>query len=129
MKRNHMILGALVLSTTFLFNIPAVRAQAADNTKVNERDQPRKEVTADQQSETEKDRDITQRIRKAIENDKSLSTYAHNVKIIASGGIVTLKGPVKSEEEKKAVEQKATQIAGNGKIRSEIEIVPEKKKN
>jgi hyperosmotically inducible periplasmic protein len=54
--------------------------------------------------------------------DKSLSTYAHNVKVIAQNGMVTLKGPVKSEDEKQAVETKAAQIAGSDKVTSEIQI-------
>jgi osmotically-inducible protein OsmY len=101
-------------------------AQPADNTKINQRDRSQKELTADQQGETKQDREITQKIRRAIVNDKSLSTYAHNVKIITVGGMVTLKGPVKSEEEKRAIEEKATQIAGNEKIKSEIDIATKK---
>ena len=55
--------------------------------------------------------------------DKSLSTYAHNVKIVAQGGTVTLKGPVKSEEEKAAIEQKATQVAGSSaKIQNDLQV-------
>src|SRR5664279_4697415 len=112
-------------SAVFLVNIPgACLAQPADNTKINQRDRSQKELTADQQGETKQDREITQKIRRAIVNDKSLSTYAHNVKIITVGGMVTLKGPVRSEEEKKAVEEKAAQIAGNGNIKSEIGIAP-----
>jgi osmotically-inducible protein OsmY len=65
---------------------------------------------------------LTQQIRKAIANDKSLSTYAHNVKVITQNGTVTLKGPVKSEEEKKAVEAKAAEIAGEQKVTSQLEI-------
>jgi len=38
------------------------------------------------------DRDITQQIRKSIVADKSLFTYAHNVKVITQNGMVTLKG-------------------------------------
>ena len=55
-------------------------------------------------------------------NDKSLSTYAHNVKIITQEGQVTLKGPVRSEDEKKAVEQKAADIAGENKVNSELDV-------
>ena len=114
-------------SAVFIVNIPgACLAQPADNTKINQRDRSQKELTADQQGETKQDREITQKIRRALVNDKSLSTYAHNVKIITVGGMVTLKGPVKSEEEKRAVEEKATQIAGNDKIKSEIDIAPKK---
>lgn len=97
---------------------------AADNTKVNERDRSANEPTADQQKDNRSDRDITQQIRQSIIKDKSLSTYAHNVKIISQQGQVTLKGPVRSEDEKRAVEAKATQIAGEGKVTSELNIKP-----
>ncbi len=66
-------------------------------------------------------------IRKALMEDKSLSTYAHNVKIIAQNGKVTLKGPVRSEEEKSSVEQKAAQVAGAGNVNSELTVKPNKK--
>jgi osmotically-inducible protein OsmY len=56
--------------------------------------------------------------------DKSLSTYAHNVKIITQNGRVTLKGPVRSEDEKKTVEAKATEVAGENKVTSELDIKP-----
>lgn len=68
--------------------------------------------TADQQSEATSDRTMTQQIRKAIVSDKSLSTYGHNVKIITKNGMVTLKGPVKSEEEKTTIASKAAEVAG-----------------
>jgi hyperosmotically inducible protein len=95
-----------------------------DNTKVNERDRSKDEPTADQQKDNRSDRDITQQIRQSIMNDKSLSTYAHNVKIITQNGQVTLKGPVRSEEEKKTVEAKATEVAGENKVTSELNIKP-----
>ena len=99
-------------------------APAVDNTKVNERDRNRNEPTADQQKENRSDREITQQIRQAIMKDKSLSTYAHNVKIIAQDGQVTLKGPVRSEDEKKTVEAKATEVVGENKVTSELDIKP-----
>jgi hyperosmotically inducible protein len=99
-------------------------APAVDNTKINERDRSANEPTADQQKDNRSDRDITQQIRQSIMKDKSLSTYAHNVKIIARNGQVTLKGPVRSEEEKKAIEAKATQVAGENKVTSELNVKP-----
>ena len=96
--------------------------QPADNTTVNQRDRNTSEPTADRQKENPTDRQLAQQIRKALVKDKSLSTYAHNVKVIAQNGMVTLKGPVKSEEEKQAVETKAAQIAGPDKVTSEIQI-------
>ena len=57
-------------------------------------------------------------------NDKSLSTYAHNVKVITQNGQVTLKGPVRSDDEKRAIEAKAAEIAGENKVTSELGIKP-----
>jgi hyperosmotically inducible protein len=99
---------------------------AADNTSVNQRDRNASEPTADQQQNNRSDRDITQQIRRAIVQDKSLSAYAHNVKIITRGGQVTLKGPVRSDEEKRAVEAKATQVAGENKVTSELDVKEKK---
>ena len=102
---------------------PDSTRQAPDNTKTNERDRSQNEPTADQQKENQSDRELTAKVRQALVKDKSLSTYAHNVKIIAQGGIVTLKGPVRSEEEKTAVEEKAAEAAGGAdKIKSELEV-------
>jgi hyperosmotically inducible periplasmic protein len=98
----------------------------ADNTKVNQRDRNANEPTADQQKENTSDRQLTAHIRRAIVKDKTLSTDAHNVKIIAQGGNVTLKGAVKSDAEKQAIESKATQIAGDGKVTSELQVAPSK---
>ena len=67
-----------------------------------------------------------QRVRKSIVDDKSLSTYAHNVKIIAQDGKVTLKGPVRSESERQAIEQKATEVAGVGNVKNELTIATTK---
>jgi len=95
-----------------------------DNTKVNQRDKDKTEPTADQQKENPSDRDIAQQIRKSVMKDKSLSTYAHNVKIIAQNGLVTLKGPVTSDDEKKAIETKAAAVVGQDKVTSELEVKP-----
>ena len=102
---------------------PGSTRQAPDNTKTNQRDHSQNEPTADQQKENQSDRELTAKVRQALVKDKSLSSYAHNVKIIAQDGIVTLKGPVRSEEEKTAVEEKAAEAAGGAdKIKSELEV-------
>ena len=100
-------------------------APQADNTKVNERDRNPQEATADKQKQSRSDLDIVQQIRKAIMKDKSLSTYAHNVKVISQNGNVTLKGPVRSDEEKRAIEAKAAEVAGGNNVTSELEIKPQ----
>ena len=111
--------GALALAQE-----PAAQPVAPDNTKVNERDRSKDQPTADQQKDNRSDRDITHQIRQSIMRDKSLSTYAHNVKIITQNGQVTLKGPVRSEDEKKTIETKATEVAGENKVTSQLDIKP-----
>jgi len=102
---------------------PRSARQAPDNTRTNQRDRSQNEPTADQQKENQPDRELTAKVRQALVKDKSLSTYAHNVKIIAQDGVVTLKGPVRSEQEKEAVEAKAAEAAGGAdKIRNELEV-------
>jgi osmotically-inducible protein OsmY len=101
---------------------------AADNTKVNQHDKSGAQPTADQAKNNANDREIMQKIRKAVMDDKSLSSYAHNVKIISQDGKVTLRGPVRSAEEKQNIEQKATDIAGVGNVTNELTIKPPNKK-
>jgi hyperosmotically inducible periplasmic protein len=97
--------------------------QPADNTKTNQRDRSQSEPTADQQKENSSDRALAQQVRRALVKDKSLSTYAHNIKVIAQNGVVTLKGPVHSDQEKQAIEAKAAEAAGGAdKIKSEIDV-------
>ena len=121
-----VIAGFLVGGSTGLLaqNSTTQPTPAADNTKMNQRDRNSNEPTADQQKNNRSDREITRQIRQSIMKDKSLSTYAHNVKIISQNGMVTLKGPVRSEEEKKTIEAKANQVAGEGKVASELDIKP-----
>ena len=102
----------------------AQQQPAPDNTKTNQRDRNKAEPTADQQKENQPDREIARKIRRSIVEDKTLSTYAHNVKIITQDGMVTLKGPVRSDEEKTAVEAKAAEIAGADKVTSQLEVKP-----
>jgi len=99
---------------------------APDNSKTNKRDRDKSSPTADRQKMNPTDRDLAKRIRSAIVDDKSLSTYAHNIKIVAQDGKVTLKGPVRSEEEKSAIETKATEVAGAGNVVNQLEVAPPK---
>jgi hyperosmotically inducible periplasmic protein len=100
----------------------AQQPPAADNTQANQRDRATDAQTADRAKDNVSDRDLMQKIRKAIMDDQSLSTYAHNVKVIARNGKVTLKGPVNSMEEKHNVSQKATDVAGAGNVTDEITV-------
>ena len=119
---------ATAVSAAFLvFGQGSLLAQdkpAPDNTKVNKD----AKATADKTGNSAADRDVMQKIRKAVMDDKSLSTHAHNVKITAHDGKVTLKGPVTSEEEKATIERMATDVAGAGNVVNQITIKPDSKK-
>jgi osmotically-inducible protein OsmY len=121
-----VVIQAVLASSLFALQEPGQStAPAPDNTKTNERDR-NSGPTADQQSNDPNDRSLAQQIRQSLVKDKSLSTYAQNVKVIVQGGQVTLKGPVRSEDEKKAVEAKAVQIAGDGKVTNQLDVAPSK---
>jgi hyperosmotically inducible protein len=123
MKIQRILLAALFCGSLLTYaQDPAVKP---DNTKVNKRDRNAGEPTADQQKMNKADRDMAAQIRKSIMADKSLSTYAHNVKIISQDGVVTLKGPVHSEDEKKAIVAKAVEVAGSAdKVNDQITVKP-----
>jgi hyperosmotically inducible protein len=120
-QRLLLALGSLALGAS-LMAMPVPRNQdnqqtAPDNTKKN-KDQT--SPTADQQKINPSDRAITQKIRKAVHDDTSLSTYAHNIKIIAQDGKVTLRGLVRSEDEKRNLQAKAVAVAGKENVTKPI---------
>jgi hypothetical protein len=134
-KRMHLFQLTKSNTLTFALLLPSlllpVYAQSTDpqtkpdNTAVNKRDQSPGEATADQQKMNAADRALTAKIRKAVMADKSLSTYAHNVKIISQNGTVTLKGPVHSDDEVKSIIAKATEGAGSpDKIVNQMSVKP-----
>jgi hyperosmotically inducible protein len=124
--RNRILVPAFFLSLCLIGPISAQdqTAPKADNTKVNKQTAP----TADNQKNAATDRTTTAKVRKALMADKNLSTYAHNVKIITQNGTVTLKGPVRSDEEKSAIEAKAKEAAGDANVVNELTVAPKKQK-
>ena len=124
--------GALVMAAIFVAGgVPAFAQRTAektapDNTRVNKQDRQPGAVTADQQKENRSDRELTSEIRRAITKDKEMSTYAKNVKIVTQNGKVTLKGPVRSEDEKKAIEAKAAEVAGESNVDTQIRVAPKR---
>jgi len=123
MKIQRILFAALFCGSLLTYaQDPAVKP---DNTKVNKRDRHAGEATADQQKMNKGDRDLTASIRKSIMADKSLSTYAHNIKVISQNGVVTLKGPVHSDDEKKQIVAKAVEVAGSAdKVVDQITVKP-----
>ncbi len=95
---------------------------SADNSGKNVRDRQNSTMTPGDQSNAKSDMAITQAIRKAVVSDKGLSTNAHNVKIITKNGVVTLRGPVKSAEEKSTIAAKAQGAAGVKSVDNQLEI-------
>jgi hyperosmotically inducible periplasmic protein len=93
-----------------------------DNTDVNVQDRRGEILTPGDQSERAADRTLTQRIRQAIVADESLSTTAKNVKIMMINGVVTLRGPVHSLQEKGSIAATAQHIAGTKTVDNQLEI-------
>ena len=102
---------------------PKTQQSAPDNTRANKDQTP---PTADQQSQNSSDLAITRRIREAIHDDKNLSNYASNIKIITQDGKVTLRGPVRSKEEKSDLEAKAASVAGRENVTNELKVATSK---
>jgi len=97
-----------------------------DNTKVNQRDRTESAVTADKQGNSKADVDRTAAIRKAITDQKSLSTTAHNAKVVTLDGRVTLRGPVRDQSEKDMIGKLAADVAGVQNVQNELEVAPKK---
>lgn len=104
---------------TTLANVPA------DNSKKNERDQNLPTLTPGDQGENDVDRGITQRIRQEVVKADGLSMNGKNVKIITQGSVVTLRGPVKSEQERAQIVSIAQSIAGVTRVDNQLEIAAE----
>jgi len=95
---------------------------AGENSARNERDRSSETKTSFDQSNTKGDTQITASIRRAVMKDDSLSMTAKNVKIITENGVVTLRGPVKSEAEKTKIAELAKSAAGQMKIDNQLEV-------
>lgn len=99
--------------------VPLALAQQPDQT-----DMGKGKPTADQGKNNATDLTLMQKIRKSIVADKSLSTYGHNVKVISQAGKVTLRGPVRSDDEKRTIVAHATDVAGAGNVVDELTVKP-----
>ncbi len=113
----QLSLASLTLALTFSPGL-LTHAQQPDNSAQNRGQSP----TADKQTNAQSDRKLAQAVRKAIVADKDLSMYAHNVKVIALNGMVTLKGPVKSDDEKQKVASDAASVSSADKITNQLTV-------
>ena len=130
MKKMTLVLATLVIAGGSLGPVYAenqphsmILAQTApDNTGKNVRDRDDHTLTPGDQSSNEADVELTRRIREAVVADDSLSTSAHNIKIITINGMVTLRGPVSSTEEKTKIAATAQKLAGTKKVDNQLEV-------
>jgi len=106
--------------------VSCLTAQEPDNTKTNKRDNNTGAVTADQQKMNPSDRELARKIRKSVYDDKSLSTYAHNVKIIVRDGAVILRGPVRSRKRKRTSQAKPLPLPGRRKLPTNSRLLPKR---
>jgi hyperosmotically inducible periplasmic protein len=130
MKTWALLSFASLLGGSLLFPVGASFAQAdanrtADNTSINQRDRGHETLTPIDQSNKPADLQMTQEIRRAIVKDNDLSVDAKNIKIITVDGAVTLRGPVKTEQEKADISAKAAQLAGDTNVHNQLEVAGE----
>lgn len=118
--RKPVFASLLVVGALSACKARSAEPPAADNTAQNQRDRTTT-PTADNAANKPADREVAQQIRKAVVDDSSLSSNAHNCKIVVRDGVVTLVGPVASAAERTKVEQIATAIAGDRKVNNQLE--------
>ena len=121
----HLLAVSTLASTLLISNCPFGQGQNSptDTSPDNSVKNKAHITTADQQSAATSDRMLTQKIRKSIVADKSLSMYGHNVKVITKDGAVTLKGPVHSDAEKQSIGDKAAEAAGGAdKVTNQLTV-------
>jgi hyperosmotically inducible periplasmic protein len=132
MSRSKTGFSAAVCALLFVFAAPVVAQQMApsasassastDNTSMNQRDRSSETMKPTDQPNDRTDIKVAAAVRRAILNDKSLSTMAHNVKLVAANGVVTLRGPVADADEKAKVEALTAAVGGVNHVDNQLDI-------
>ena len=117
-----IILALACLSAFSLAALAGNEKTKPDNTAVNERDRSGETKTSGDQSNSPADLKSTQAIRQALMKDGELSTTAKNIKVITANGHVTLRGPVKTAQEKAKIGQLAKSAAGGAQIDNQLDV-------
>jgi osmotically-inducible protein OsmY len=123
------VVGGLVLlvfGASLMATLPRRQAMEQTATANASRSEDPSIFTADQQKMSAADRALTQKIRKAIHHDTRLSVEGRNIRIFTQDGKVTLRGPVRSEEEKVNLNAKAAAAAGDENVTNELKVTPSK---
>jgi len=97
-------------------------SKPADNTGKNSRDRSDQSLTAENQKNSKQDIALTRKIRQTISKTDGLSVNAKNVKIITTDGKVTLRGPVKSADEKEQIAKIAKETEGVTSVENQLEV-------
>jgi len=117
-----IILALACLSAFSLAALAGNEKTKPDNTAVNQRDRSGETKTSGDQSNSPADLKSTQAIRQALMKDGELSTTAKNIKVITANGHVTLRGPVKTAQEKAKIGQLAKSAAGGAQIDNQLDV-------
>ena len=124
-KKEPMKRTLLALTCLSAFSLAALAGNdkaKPDNTAVNERDRSGETKTSGDQANSSADLKTTQAIRQALMKDGELSTAAKNIKVITANGRVTLRGPVKTAQEKAKIDQLAKSVAGGAQIDNQLDV-------
>jgi len=119
---SYTLACALLCASSAFAQTPSPTPAAADNTGVNKRDQNHATTTPIDQPNNKADTAFAASVRSAIVKDKTLSTKAHNVKLVASAGVVTLRGPVASADEKAKVGKIVASVAGVTQVDNQLDV-------
>jgi len=117
-----IILALASLSVVSLTALAENEKANPDNTAINERDRSGETKTSGDQSNSSADLKTTQAIRQALMKDGELSMTAKNIKVITANGHVTLRGPVKTAQEKAKIDQLAKSAAGGVQIDNQLDV-------
>jgi hyperosmotically inducible periplasmic protein len=117
-----IILALTCLSAFSLAALAGNEKVKPNNTATNERDRSGETKTSGDQSNSSADLKTTQAVRQALMKDGELSTTAKNIKVITANGQVTLRGPVKTAQEKAKIDQLAKSAAGGAKIDNQLDV-------
>jgi LAS superfamily LD-carboxypeptidase LdcB len=117
-----IILALACLSAFSLAALAGDEKAKPDNTATNERDRSGETKTSGDQSNSSADLKTTQAIRQALMKDGELSTTAKNIKVIIANGHITLRGPVKTAQEKAKIDQLAKSAASGAQIDNQLDV-------
>ena len=118
------MISNLIVSTLLITHVSSAQI-VTDDSLINTRDRDSQALTAEQRGLNSNDAKLTANIRQEIMKIDKLSVYGKNIKIITVDGAVTLRGPVRSEDEQMKVIEAAGKVAGYARVTNQIEIVPE----